>query len=193
MTVKDYEEIISRRMKPARFKHSKNVAKEAVRLAKKYGADPVKAEIAGILHDATKETDGEEQMALIAKAGIELTELERSSPKLWHAISGYAFVKAELGIDDQEILDAIRYHTTGRAGMTLLDKVIFIADFISADRDYDGVDRMRKVTEKDLDDAVLEGMSFTIADLADRKLTIAPDTFEGYNEMAARKAQQKKA
>lgn len=193
MTVKEYEDIISKRMKSARFKHSKNVAKEAVRLARKYGADVKKAEIAGILHDATKETDGEEQMALIARAGIELTELESSSSKLWHAISGCAFVKVELGIEDQEILDAIRYHTTGRADMTLLDKVIFIADFISADRDYDGVDRMRKIAEKDLDDAVLEGMAFTIADLAQRKLTIAPDTFEGYNYMAARKAQQKKA
>jgi len=192
MGIKQYEEIISKRMKAPRFKHSKNVAKEAVRLAKKYGADPQKAEIAGILHDATKETDGEEQMALIAKAGIELTEMEKASPKLWHAVSGCAFVQTELGIDDQEIIDAIRYHTTGRAGMTPLDKVIFIADFISADRDYDGVDKMRKVAEKDLDEACLEGMAFTIADLAERKLTIAPDTMAGYNEFAAARAKIKK-
>ncbi len=191
MTMKDYEEIISKRMKTARFKHSKNVAKEAVRLAKKYGADVKKAEIAGILHDATKETEAEEQMALVERAGIVLTEMERTSPKLWHAISGSAFVRVELGIDDPEIIDAIRYHTTGRAGMTLLDKVIFIADFISADRDFDGVDKLRKLADKDLDEAVLEGMSFTMADLAQRKLTIAPDTFAGYNEMAAKKAQQK--
>lgn len=191
MNYKAYEEIISKRMKSARFKHSKNVAKEAVRLAKKYGADPKKAEIAGILHDATKETDEKEQMALIRRAGIELSEMERSSPKLWHAISGSAFVQMELDVTDPEIIDAIRYHTTGRAGMTLLDKVIFIADFTSADRDYDGVDKMRKVADKDLDEAVLEGMSFTIADLAQRKLTIAPDTFRGYNEMAALKAKKK--
>ena len=191
MNYKAYEEIISKRMKSARFKHSKNVAKEAVRLAKKYGADPKKAEIAGILHDATKETDEKEQMALIRRAGIELSEMERSSPKLWHAISGSAFVQVELDVTDPEIIDAIRYHTTGRAGMTLLDKVIFIADFTSADRDYDGVDKMRKVADKDLDEAVLEGMSFTIADLSQRKLTIAPDTFRGYNEMAALKAKKK--
>ena len=77
--------------------------------------------------------------------------------------------------------------------MTLLDKVIFIADFISADRDYEGVDRMRKITEKNLDDAVLEGMSFTIADLAQRKITIAPDTMAGYNELAAIRARAKKS
>ncbi len=192
MAYKLYEDIISQRMKSARFKHSKNVAKEAVRLARKYGADADKAELAGILHDATKETEAEEQMALIAKAGITLSPMEQDSPKLWHAISGCAYVQTVLGIDDREILDAIRYHTTGRAGMTLLDKVIFIADFTSADRDYEGVDKMRKAADRNLDEAVLEGMAFTIADLAQRKLTIAPDTFAGYNEMAALWAKLKK-
>ncbi len=192
MTVKDYEKVIAKRMKDARLKHSKNVAKEAVRLAKKYGADAAKAEIAGILHDATKETGEQEQMELIARAGITLTELERSSPKLWHAISGAAFAKVEMGVDDQDILDSIRYHTTGRADMSPLEKVIFIADFTSAERDYEGVDRMRRVADKDLDEACLEGMSFTIADLAERKLTIAPDTFQGYNYFAMQKIKRKK-
>ena len=68
--------------------------------------------------------------------------------------------------------------------MTLLEKVIFVADFTSADRDYEGVDRIRRIADKNLDEAVLEGMSFTISDLALRKITIAPDTFAGYNEMA---------
>ena len=127
-------------------------------------------------------------MSLISKAGIELTELELNSPKLWHAISGCAYIKTELGITDGEILDAVRYHTTGRAGMTLLEKVIFVADFTSADRDYEGVDRIRRIADRNLDEAVLEGMSFTMSDLALRKLTIAPDTFAGYNEMAALRA-----
>lgn len=188
----EYEELIGKRMKAARFKHSKNVAKEAVRLAKKYGADVEKAEIAGILHDATKETPDEEQLRLIQRAGIQLTSLEASSRKLWHAISGAAFVKVELGIHDEEILNAIRYHTTGRAGMSLLEKVIFIADFTSAERDYEGVDRMRKAADKSLEEAMLEGISFTIADLAERKLTIAPDTFMAYNEVASLRVQKKK-
>ena len=179
-------------MKSARFKHSKNVAKEAVRLAKKYGADAEKAEIAGILHDATKESSEDEQMKLIEKAGIELTPLERSSHKLWHAISGAAFVQVELGITDPDIINAIRYHTTGRSGMSLLEKVIFIADFTSAERDYDGVDKMRKAADKNLDEAVLEGMAFTISDLAQRKLTIAPDTFMGYNEVSFTASLKKK-
>ena len=158
MTYKEYEEIIEKRMKAGRFKHSKNVAKEAVRLAKKYGADVQKAETAGILHDATKETPDSEQLELIERAGIVLTPLERSTRKLWHAISGAAFVQVELGITDEDIINSIRYHTTGRAGMSLLEKVIFIADFTSAEREYDGVDKMRKLADKDLDEAVLEGM-----------------------------------
>ena len=184
MTLKEYEEIIEKRMKAGRFKHSKNVAKEAVRLAKKYGADPVKAELAGILHDATKETPDAEQLELIERAGIVLTPLERCTRKLWHAISGAAFVQVELGITDPEIINAIRYHTTGRAGMSLLEKVIFIADFTSAERDYEGVDRMRKAADKSLEEAMIEGMSFTISDLAQRRLAIAPDTFMGYNDVA---------
>ena len=192
MTVKDYDKIISKRMKEARLRHSRNVAKEAVRLAKKYGADAQRAEIAGILHDATKETPEEEQLELIRRAGFVLSDMELSSHKLWHAISGAAFAKVEMGITDQEIIDAIRYHTTGRAEMSLLEKVIYIADFTSAERDYDGVDRMRKFADKDIDDACLEGLAFTITDLSERKLTINPDTFSGYNWFAAQKMKKKK-
>lgn len=186
MTIKDYDKIISKRLKSSRYKHSKNVAKEAVRLAKKYGGDTEKAEIAGILHDITKEADEEEHMELIQRAGIELTDMERSSPKLWHAISGSAYIRVELGIMDEDIINAVRYHTTGRAGMSLLEKIIFLADFISADRDYEGVDKMRKFADKGLDIGVLEGMAFTVSDLASRKITIAPDSFAGYNELASR-------
>ena len=192
MTMKDYETLIASRMRQPRFKHSKNVAKEAVRLAKKYGADVSRAELAGILHDATKETPEDEPMRYIDKAGIILTPLECSTHKLWHAISGAAFVQVELGITDEDILNSIRYHTTGREGMSLLEKVIFIADFTSAERDYDGVDRMRKAADKSLEYAMLEGLSFTIADLSQRKLAIAPDTFSAYNEVAMLKTNKKK-
>lgn len=192
MTVKDYDKIIKERLSSKRYEHSKNVAKEAVRLAKKYGADVEKAEIAGILHDITKEAQQEEQFDLIRKAGIELTEFERSTPKLWHAISGSAYLKVILGIEDEDIINAVRFHTTGRCGMSLLEKVIFIADFTSDDRDYDGVEKMRKAADKSLEEAMIEGMSFTICDLSERKLPIASDTFKGYNEVVFAKSKKKK-
>lgn len=192
MTVKDYDKIIRSRLKTARYKHSKNVAKEAVRLAKKYGADPDKAEIAGILHDITKETSPDEQLQIMKNSGIILDDIERASQKLWHAISGSGYIKTELGITDEDILNAVRYHTTARAGMSVLEKVIFIADFTSEERDYDGVEKMRKAADKSLEDAMIEGLSFSIADLSQRKLTIAADTFMAYNEVVFQKSRERK-
>ena len=161
MEIKEYEKIIRPRLKDARFKHSKNVAKEAARLAKKYGADVRKAEIAGILHDITKETPEKEQLEIIKRAGIELTELEAGSPKLWHAISGSGYIKVE--------------------------KVIFIADFTSEERDYSGVEKIRKAADKSLEAAMLEGLSFSIEDLAHRRLAISVDTLNAYNEVITQK------
>lgn len=192
MTVKDYDKIIRSRLKTARYKHSKNVAKEAVRLAKKYGADPDKAEIAGILHDITKETSPDEQLQIMKESGIILNDIERASQKLWHAISGSGYIKTKLGITDEDILNAVRYHTTARAGMSVLEKVIFIADFTSEERDYDGVEKMRKAADKSLEDAMIEGLSFSIADLSQRKLTIAVDTFMAYNEVVFQKSRERK-
>lgn len=183
MNVKEYEKIIRPRLKDARFEHSKNVSKEAVRLAKKYGADVEKAAIAGILHDITKETSEKEQLEIMRQAGIELTPLELGSTKLWHAISGSGYIKVILEIDDEDILNAVRYHTTARGGMSVLEKVIFIADFTSAERDYDGVDKIRKAADKSLEAAMLEGLSFSIEDLAHRRLAIAKDTLDAYNEV----------
>ena len=187
MNVKDYEKIIRQRLKDARFEHSKNVSKEAVRLAKKYGADVEKAAIAGILHDITKETSEEEQLEIMKKAGIELSPLEANSTKLWHAISGSGYIKIVLGIDDEDILNAVRYHTTARGGMSLLEKIIFISDFTSAERDYDGVDEIRKAADKSLEAAMIEGLSFSIEDLAHRRLAIAKDTLDAYNEVILKK------
>ncbi len=182
LSAKEYKSIIKGRMSNARYTHSVNVAEEAIRLAKKYGSDVKKAEIAGILHDITKETPIDEQLQIIKNAGIILDEIEMSAPKLYHSISGYAYLKNVLKIDDDEVLNAVRYHTTARANMSLLEQIIYIADFTSAERDYDGVERMRKASNKGMDKAMLEGLSFSIADLAERCQPIGKDTLEAYNQ-----------
>lgn len=187
MNMKEYKKLIKSRMSEKRYIHSVNVAKEAVRLAKKYGADVEKAEIAGILHDITKESSSEEQLKLMLSCDeLKLSDLELKTPKLWHSISGSVFVR-QLGIDDEDILNAIHYHTTGRPGMSLLEKVIFVADFTGAERDYDGVDEMRKAADISLDEAILNGVAFSISDLAKRKMAIHPDTFALYQEMVCGK------
>lgn len=163
--------------------HSLNVSKEAVRLAEKYGADVEKAKLAGLLHDVTKETDGEEQLRLIEEGGVTLSRLELSSPKLWHAVSGAVYVRDVIGIDDRDIFNAIRYHTTARAGMSLLEKVIFLADFTSAERDYPDIDVIRERAEISLEDGMLYGIRFTLSRLLDRGSTVSPDALAAYNEI----------
>lgn len=183
MNFEDYKKLIKGRMSKKRYIHSVNVAKEAVRLAKKYGADEKKAQIAGILHDITKETPPEEQLKIIEDNGIILNSVQQNSQKLWHSISGSAYVKSELGIDDEDILNAIKYHTSGRANMSLLEKVIFIADFTGEERDYDGVDIMREKANRNLEEAMAFGLSYTISDLAKRNLPIDYNALEAYNQI----------
>lgn len=182
LTAKECKSIIKERMGNTRYTHCLNVAEEAIRLAKKYGGDVKKAEIAGILHDITKETPIDEQLQIIKNAGIELGEIELSAPKLYHSISGYAYLRDTLKIEDEDILNAVRYHTTARANMSLLEQIIYIADFTSAERDYNGVERMRKASNKGLDKAMLEGLSFSVVDLAERYLPIGKDTMAAYNQ-----------
>ncbi|HBM99040.1 MAG TPA: phosphohydrolase [Ruminococcus sp.] len=170
-------------MSEHRFVHSVNVSKEARKLAKIYGADAEKAAIAGILHDITKEMPVEEQLKIITDSGIILDNVQKNAPKLWHGISGSIYIKENLDINDADILNAIRYHTTGRAGMSLLEKIIFVADFTSQERTYKGVSTMRKKSRKTLDEAMLYGFKFTFSDLSKRELAIHPDELACYNEI----------
>ena len=183
MFIDDYKRLIKSRMGEKRYIHSLNVAKEAVRLAKLYGADVKKAEVAGLLHDVTKETPPQEQLKLIKASGIILSEVQKVSPKLWHAISGAAYIRMKLSVTDPDIISAIRFHTTGRAQMSVLEKVIFVADFTGEERDYDGVEIMRRKSNESLEEAMLYGLSFSITDLAKRNLAIDPNTLAAYNQI----------
>ncbi len=166
-----------------RYNHSLNVAKEAKKLAKLYGADEEKAQLAGILHDITKEMPKKEQLQIITDSGIILDNVQKNAPKLWHGISGSVYVENNLDIHDDDILNAIRYHTTGRAKMSLLEKIIFVADFTSEERTYSGVATMRKKSRHSLEDAMLYGFRFTFKDLSKRELAIHPDEIYCYNEI----------
>ena len=163
--------------------HSINVSEEAVRFAEKYGGDVEKARLAGLLHDVTKETDFDSQLQIIENGGIILTELERRSPKLWHAISGAVYVRDKLGITDPDIFNAIRYHTTGRGGMSQLEKVVFLADFTSAERDYPDIDVIREHAENSLEEGMLYGIRFTVSRLLSRGNTVSPDAIDAYNDI----------
>lgn len=180
----EFLEEIKKHLQPERLYHSINVAEEAKKLALHYGADPEKAYTAGLLHDILKNTPDSELLNFFRENGIILTRTEQVSRKTWHAIAGEAYCRRKLSVTDSEILSAIRWHTTARAGMTLLDKVIFIADFISADRDYDGVERMREKAYLSLESAMLEGLQFTLAELIENGWAVHEDSLAAYNELA---------
>ena len=122
-------------------------------------------------------------MQIILSGGIILDATEKSSSKLWHALAGACYVRDVLGIDDEDIFNAVKYHTTGRAGMSLLEKIIFTADFISDERSYSGVEIMREKAFDNIEDAMLFGLQFTISDLVKRKLPIHNNAILCYNDI----------
>lgn len=182
----EFKEILQKRLTQKRYNHSLCVADEAVRLAQKYGGDTEKAYLAGMLHDITKNATAEEHLHIFTKFGIMLNDIEKNAEKLWHAISGAAFIKHELGIVDDEIITAVRYHTTARANMTQLDKILYLADFTSADRDYDDIDIMREKVEISMEAALNYALSYTINDLVSRGKPLHLDTINAYNENASK-------
>ncbi len=183
MSNEDYIEIIRQRLSEERFIHSMNVAKAARDLAKIYGADPEKAYTAGILHDITKETDHAWQAEYLERNGIKLSALEKINGRVLHQMSGALFCRKELGIDDGEILSAVRFHTTGRRNMALIEKVLYTADFISEERRYPDVEVMREKARRSLDEAMLYSLRYTINSLSSKIMLIHPDTLDCYNDI----------
>ena len=176
-----YCRLLRQKLGAYRLRHSFAVADSAKQLAEQYGGDADKAYLAGLLHDIMKDTPKDEMLRFLCGAGVELTNAELHNPKLWHAMAGEAYLRTVLHMDDQDLLNAVRYHTTGSAGMSLLEKVLYVADYISADRDYTDVDKMRAFTSQSLERAMRFGLSFTIADLAQKEQIIHPDSVDCYN------------
>lgn len=173
-----------------RFNHSVEVAKAAAELAVLYGGDKNKAAIAGYAHDILKEQNRFEALDYFITHSVKLTKVEMNAPKLWHAMAGSVYLKEKYGFDD-DIISAVRYHTTGKAGMTVLEKILFVADFISSDRDYNGVDEMRRRAKISLEYAMEEGLRFTINELSEKCVPIHPDTVDCYNEILLKEKERR--
>ena len=178
----EFKTVLKERLTEKRYIHSLNVADSAKKLARIYGADEEMAYTAGLVHDCCKDMPAGLQLSYLLENKADMTEIEINTAKLYHAMSGRIFAQKEFGIDDEDMLNAIRYHTTGRKNMSLLEKIIFIADFISAERDYNGVEVMREKAERSLEEAIVEGLSFTIKDLIDAERLVHPDTLDAYND-----------
>ncbi len=152
---------------PKRVAHVAGCEQEAVRLARRWGADEEKAREAGILHDITKKEKLDEQLRLCEKYGIILDEMERHEGKLLHSKTGAGIAKYEFGCDD-EVYGAIYWHTTGKEDMGLLEKVIYMADYIEPNRDFEGVEELRRLAYEDMDRALEMGFKMSIDDMQSR-------------------------
>lgn len=164
-------------VKAKRLPHIRGTEKTAVELALRWGADPEKMRRAAILHDCTKYLSKEEHLAICDRCGIELDSLERSAEKLLHAKSGAALAREMFGQDD-EIVTAILYHTTGRGNMTLAEKILYLADYIEPCRDFPEVAEMRRLAWTDLDAAVLLGIQLSIQEMLERNRVVHHNTLE---------------
>lgn len=164
-------------VKEKRVKHIRGTEEEAVRLAKRWGADETMARRAGILHDCTKYLELEEQLELCREYGVELDELEQVAVKLLHSKTGACIARDVFGEPD-EVFWAIFWHTTAKADMTTLEKILYVADYMEPNRDFDGVERLRELAYRDLDKALLLGVETTIQEMKDRELPVHKNTIQ---------------
>ena len=179
--LEEMKEKVRQSQKESRFVHTLGVVETAIELAKQYHVDEKKAEIAALLHDCAKGLGGQEQLQLCKKHGLTITEAEERNPFLLHAKLGAYLAKADYGIDDEEILDAIRWHTTGRPEMTQLDKIIYIADYIEPNRNQaPNLDEIRRLARVNLDECLYTILKATLAYLETKKDVIDPMTEQTY-------------
>lgn len=176
-----YAELLARKLSPLRYRHSQGVASYAAELALKYKGEISKARLAGLLHDYARDLPEEKLLTLAEEAGLISCEVERRLPVLLHGPVGAYLIQKELGLNDKEILQAISRHTVGSPDMTLLDKIIYLADALEPGRLYPGVDVLRRLAEEDLDKALLKALESSISYVLAKGQLLHPATVEARN------------
>ena len=180
--IKYYKSCLKERLSKSRYHHSLCVADEAKALAKKNNYDEKKAYLAGLIHDVCKEDSTDKQRDLMSRCQTYIDDIEQTARSLYHAIAGSVYIKEEFQILDEDIQNAVRYHTVAREGMSTLEKIIYLADVVSADRTYRDVKKYRKIIHKDLDTGMLEVLKYDIKSDVDEGHEIVKSTLSAYNE-----------
>ncbi|MBL4934035.1 bis(5'-nucleosyl)-tetraphosphatase (symmetrical) YqeK [Clostridium paridis] len=168
-------------LKESRYNHTLGVVDMAKRLADINGVDQERAELAALIHDCAKNLHIDELFKILQDNSIEVDEIERISPQLLHGKVGAVLGEKLMNISDKEILSAVKYHTTGKANMSTLEKIIYIADYIEPNRNFDGVDKLREITIENLDRGVLGGIDNTLVYIIKNGGLIHPNTVEARN------------
>lgn len=184
MTLAQIQNMLKEVLTPRRYNHSLEVMATAKKLAGLYSCNTDKAALAGLLHDCARDMRGQELIEACRKFDIQILPLYRAQPELLHGPLGAKLVRYEYGIDDPEIENAIRVHTTGCENMTLLDKIIFLADFIEPNRNFSGVDIVREIAWRSLDEAVLTSLDMIIRHVMEKhEMLLHPDTVLARNHL----------
>jgi len=182
MKIKEAELLIQSQLTAKRFEHSLRVAATAKELASLYHEDEKKVELAAILHDYAKDFPTDKLKQLLVKGGFP-EELLLYNQELWHGPVGSYIIKSEHGITDMDILNGVRFHTTGRAGMSKLELIIYVADYIEPGRQFPGVNEVRKIAQSNLSKAAWLVSSNTIQFLLQKNALVYPDTIHVYNDL----------
>lgn len=171
------EETVVKLLKENRVAHVLGCRDAAVELARQYGENEVAAARAGLLHDITKALDGPLQLTLCSEYDILLSKFSQENPKTLHALTGSLVAEQVFG-ENQAVVTAIRYHTTGRPAMSRLEKILYLADYIEVNRNFPGVDRLRAAAHRSLDEGMLMGLEMTLSQLREQKRQISQNSID---------------
>ena len=186
MNLKQAKELVRGRLSDKRYEHTINVKKMAVKLAKRYGADEEKAALAAILHDSAKEISKDEMREIMRQYPQYAEGGEERPAPVWHGVCAAILARTEWGVEDEAVLSAIACHTAGKPGMSKLDKIVYLADMTSAERDWPGVNKLRKLELKDLDAAMLAALKQTNDFVLSQGKPLDPVSKAAYDDIKAR-------
>nr|WP_164506342.1 bis(5'-nucleosyl)-tetraphosphatase (symmetrical) YqeK [Levilactobacillus lindianensis] len=178
-------------LRPKRFQHVLRVEQTAISLAQANGVDMEKASIAGLIHDYAKQRPDEDFLAAITAYHLP-AELRQYGNAIWHGVVGAELIKRELHIYDEDVLNAVRHHTTGAVYMTPLEQIVYMADYIEPARDFPGVDVARKLTAENLGAGVAFQAQHTLQYLVAHDLAVYPASLDTYNAWVPQYAEELK-
>lgn len=182
--LEQYDAYLKEHLSQKRYTHSKNVSEASEMLAERFGfPDVEKARFAGLVHDICKEEPEDVQYTLMMQSVMDVCLEERKAFKVWHGIAGAELLRTKFGVTDMDVLRAVRFHTIARAGMSDLEKIVYLADMISAERDYPDVETMRKKALESLDAGMGYALAYSLTKLVHREALIPHHTVEAYNEI----------
>ena len=174
MNLEQAQKMVKKTLSRKRFTHTMNVKKAAVELANRYGADPDKAALAAVLHDAAKEMPKDEMLRILQQNAIIAQNAQFRPTPVWHGVCAAILAQTQWDITDPEVLSAIACHTTGKPGMSKLDKIIYLSDMISEERDYPEVHQLRRMAQENLDTAVCTAVAMNLEWMRECGKTIDP-------------------